>query len=49
MYGYGYVCQFTGGASAWSNGVRIAPLLSLSIQKGLAAQGADGRDLLLRE
>jgi fibronectin type 3 domain-containing protein len=47
VYGYRIrAVSVRGGASAWSDEVRVAPLLSLAIPKGLAAQGGDSHNLL---
>lgn len=47
VYGYRIrAVSARGGMSAWSEEVRVAPLLSLAIPQGLVAQGGDSHNLL---
>jgi fibronectin type 3 domain-containing protein len=47
VYGYRIrAVSARGGMSAWSEEVRVAPLLSLAIPKALVAQGGDSHNLL---
>ena len=48
-YLYGYrirAVSVRGGVSAWSDEVRIMPLLSTAVPSGVAAQGGDGYNLI---
>jgi fibronectin type 3 domain-containing protein len=47
VYGYRIrAVSIRGGVSTWSDEARVAPLLSLAIPKGPAAQGGDGHNLI---